>query len=107
MQNQLQKLKRQLENPSIEDGVLIDILETASDIICDIRNSDKVEKKYLSTQISIAVELYNKRGAEGQTSHNENGISRSYEKGDVSSSLLSRITPIAKTPWSKVRVITE
>lgn len=107
MQNQLQKLKRQLENPNIEDGVLIDILETASDIICDIRNSDKVEKKYLSSQISIAIEIYNKRGAEGQTSHNENGISRSYEKGDISPSLLSRITPIAKTPWSKVRVIVE
>lgn len=102
---QLQRLRKLVGNPSNEDDILIFCLENASDIICDIRNSDKVEDKYLTSQISIAVEIYNKRGAEGQISHTENGLSRSYEKGDISRSVIGRITPIVKTPFSKVRVI--
>ena len=34
-----------------------------------------------------------KRGAEGQTAHSENGISRSYESADVPSSMLNQIVP--------------
>lgn len=36
-------------------------------------------------------------------SHTENSIARVYEKSDVSDSLLRRITPMIKTPFSKVR----
>lgn len=104
---QLQRLRNQLGNPSNEDDVLDYCLERASDIICDIRNSDKVEKKYLTTQIAIAIELYNKRGAEGQGSHTENGISRVYASGDISHHLIRKITPIVKTPSSTIRVIEE
>lgn len=107
MNQQLHRLRSQLGNPSDEDEVLEYCLERASDIICDIRNSDKVEKKYLTTQIAIAIEIYNKRGAEGQTSHTENGISRVYASGDISHHLIRKITPVAKTPSSKVRVIEE
>ena len=103
--NQLLKLKRQLENPSNEDEILEYCLDRAKNIICELRNSDKVEPQYLSTQIAIAVEIYNKRGAEGQISHGENGISRGYEESNISKSLLAEITPIIKTPFSKVRVI--
>lgn len=39
--------------------------------------------------------LLNKRGAEGQTAHSENGISRSYEDGDVPPTLLRDIVPFA------------
>ena len=104
---QLEKLKIQLDNPDVDDGILIFCLDRAKDIICDIRNSDKVENKYLTTQIAIAIEIYNKRGAEGQGSHTENGISRVYVNGDISHHLIRKITPIAKTPSSKVRVIEE
>lgn len=102
---QFDKLKEQLGNPEGEDGILIFCLENAAEIICDIRNSDRVESKYLSTQISIAIEIYNKRGAEGQTSHVENGLHRNYEKGHISDSLISRITPMIKGLSGKVRVI--
>lgn len=105
--NLLDKLKRQLNFPKGQDGVLQFCLDSAEDIICDLRNSDKVEQKYKTTQISIAIELYNKMGAEGQIGHSEHGIGRSYEKADVSPSLLSRITPVVKTPFSKIRVIDE
>jgi len=44
-------------------------------------------------QLEIATYLLNKRGAEGQTAHSENGISRSYESADVPSSMLNQIVP--------------
>ena len=43
--------------------------------------SHTLPARYESRQVEIAAYLYNKRGAEGETSHNENGISRSYENG--------------------------
>lgn len=53
----------------------------------------EVPVKYEYIQLEIAAYLLNKRGAEGQTSHSENGISRSYENADVPSSMLRAITP--------------
>lgn len=102
---QLQKLKSLVANPIGEDEILQFCLDNAGDIICDIRNSDKVENVYLNRQISIAIEIYNKRGAEGQVGHDENGLVRIYEKGDVSDTVINKITPVAKTPFSKIRVI--
>ena len=102
---QLERLKQLIGSPSESDVVLEFYLENAKDIICDIRFSIDVEQKYLTQQIKIALELYNKRGAEGQASHGENGIMRTYEKADVSPSLLAQITPIAKTPFSQIRVV--
>ena len=49
-----------------------------------------VPPRYEQLQIQLAVELYSKRGAEGQTGHNENGISRSCTE---KSQLLSQIIP--------------
>lgn len=45
---------------------------------------------YEQIQIQLAVELYSKRGAEGQTSHSENGISRSWPEKNR---LLAQIMP--------------
>lgn len=56
---------------------------------------DTVPEKYEMLQIEIASYLINKRGAEGETSHSENGVSRSYESGDIPASLLRRIVPMA------------
>jgi len=102
---QLEKLKALLGSPPESDSVLQFYLDNASDIICDLRDSSSIETKYLTVQIKIAIELYNKRGAEGETGHSENGISRSYEKSDISQSTLGLITPIAKTPFSSMRVV--
>lgn len=55
----------------------------------------EVPEQYAHVQVEIAVYLLNKRGAEGQTSHSENGISRSYEDGDVPPTLLREIVPCA------------
>lgn len=53
----------------------------------------EVPRKYESLQCEIAVYLLNKRGAEGQISHSENGISRTYENGDVPASFLRTVIP--------------
>lgn len=49
-----------------------------------------VPARYEMLQIQLAAELYTKRGAEGQTSHSENGISRTWPE---KSALLARIVP--------------
>lgn len=53
----------------------------------------EVPPQYDTLQCEIAAYMLNKRGAEGQTSHSENGISRTYENADVPKSMLSTITP--------------
>lgn len=52
--------------------------------------------KYSANQIEIALYLLNKRGAEGEVSHSENGISRTYENADVPARMLSGIIPRGK-----------
>ena len=52
-----------------------------------------VPRKYHGLQLEIAAFMLNKRGAEGQNRHSENGISRSWGSSDVPEELLSRITP--------------
>lgn len=53
----------------------------------------EVPVQYSYLQVEIAAYMLNKRGAEGQTSHVENGISRSYENADVPASMLKSIVP--------------
>jgi hypothetical protein len=79
---------------------LVDVLDSAKAIILSRRypfgeQPDVLEKRYEDLQVRIAVELYNKRGVEGQTSHSENGVSRSYSSASVSEELLREITPKA------------
>lgn len=54
----------------------------------------EVPKQYEYLQVEIAVYLLNKRGAEGETAHSENGISRTYEDGDIPPTLLRQIVPV-------------
>jgi hypothetical protein len=54
----------------------------------------EVPTRYGFLQCEIAAYLLNKRGAEGQTGHSENGISRSYESADVPESMLGAVTPM-------------
>lgn len=52
-----------------------------------------VPHRYDFLQCEIAAYLWNKRGAEGQTGHSENGINRTYESADVPDSMLKEIVP--------------
>ena len=80
--------------------LLMILLEQAAGIVLNRRypygvpEGAEVPPEYEHIQMQIAVELFSKRGAEGQTAHNENGINRTYEAADVSPSLLRRIVPM-------------
>ena len=83
-----------------DDELLLVLVEQAEGIVLNKRYpfgvpaDATVPREYEHIQLQIAVELFSKMGAEGQTEHTENGISRSYEAADVSPSLLRRIIPI-------------
>ena len=53
----------------------------------------EVPRRYGYLQCDIAAYLLNKRGAEGQTGHSENGVSRSYASADVPEAMLREIVP--------------
>lgn len=55
---------------------------------------EEFPEMYDVIQVKITSYLLNKRGAEGETLHNENGVSRSYEDGDIPPSLLREIIPM-------------
>lgn len=103
---QLELFRSLLGEVPESDSVLQYYLDLASDVICGIRHSDSVESEYSNLQIQIAIEMFSKRGVEGQTSHGENGLNRGYESASVSPSLIQQITPYVKTPMSVKRVIT-
>lgn len=114
LNNQLEKLKVELSVTetqeyldSIED-LLKSKLEQAEYSILekryplvDFTETDEddnplypLEKKYYRLQIDIAIALYNRIGAEGESQHTENGVSRTYQSGgDVADNLLNRVVP--------------
>lgn len=55
---------------------------------------DEVELRYRDLQYRMALDIYNKRGAEGELAHSENGISRSYQSSWISEDLLLEVTPV-------------
>lgn len=92
------------DNDSIEwsDDVLLTYLTIAGRKIINRaypfrEDIDIVPKRYGILQCEIACYLLNKRGAEGETSHSENGISRAYGSADVPESMLSDIMPFCET----------
>ena len=77
-----------------------DILESAKAVILSRRfpfgeQPLEIEPRYNDLQIRIAVEMFNKQGAEGELAHSENGVSRTYSSANVSEELLREITPKA------------
>ena len=54
---------------------------------------EEVPRRYGVLQCELAAYLLNKRGAEGEVSHSENGISRTYENADVPESMLQDVIP--------------
>ena len=93
----LERLKIRITE-NVPDAELEDILESAKAVILSRRfpfgdHPYELENRYKDLQIRIAVEMFNKRGAEGETAHSENGVSRSYSSAGVSEELLREITP--------------
>jgi hypothetical protein len=80
------------------DDVLISYLKIAGEKIINRAypyddTVTEVPRRYGVLQCEIAQYLLNKRGADGETAHSENGISRTYENADVPESLMSEVIP--------------
>lgn len=78
------------------DDVLISYLKIAGEKIINRAypyddTVTEVPRRYGVLQCDIAKYLLNKRGADGETAHSENGISRTYENADVPDSLMSEV----------------
>lgn len=79
-----------------EDNVLKSELLAAESMILNkmypfgYEESMEVPPRYEQLQIKLAIELYTQRGAEGQVSMSENGITRTWT---TESRLLSQIVP--------------
>lgn len=56
----------------------------------------KVPEKYTMLQLKIASYMLNKRGAEGQIQHIENGVHRNYGDADIPENMLSDLVPFAQ-----------
>lgn len=82
-----------------DDDVLSTYLTLAKGVVLSraypYTEEDTVPTKYDTVHVEIAAYMLNKRGAEGETAHSENGVSRSYEDGDIPPTLLRRILPMA------------
>jgi hypothetical protein len=96
--DKLQTLKTLIGVDDSEDDLLLALLSLAEGKILERlypydHSKETLPTRYVGKQIEIAVYLYNKQGAEGQTAHSENGISRTYESADVPESMLRGIAP--------------
>ena len=99
-------LTRKLENRGLANAVdSEDIVEEINDAIAAVNErrrfeatpSIPFETKYESLIVKLALASITKYGAEGETSHEENGIVRNYDAaGEYPEALLSRIVPLAK-----------
>ena len=98
--DKLQTLKLLTGATDSEDGLLLALLSLAEGKILERlypydHSKETLPTRYVGKQIEIAVYLYNKQGAEGQTAHSENGVSRTYGSADVPESMLRGIAPFA------------
>ena len=99
-EEKINRVKVLISPDTASDELLGFLLEQAEGIILNRRypfgvpEGAKLTQMHELVQIRMAVELFGKMGAEGQVMHSENGISRTWEAGDVSPSLLRLIVPV-------------
>lgn len=55
---------------------------------------EMIPRKYEANVLQIAVYLYNRQGSEGEISHSENGINRSYESANIPAAYFNDIVPM-------------
>ena len=99
-----EKLKRncQVRDLVYEDYVYNDEIDSAINVVNQRRgftptNTKPYEEKYADLIYRLAMHSIAKMGAEGQTSHSENGISRGYGNANqYPNELLDEVIPLIK-----------
>jgi hypothetical protein len=82
-----------------EDSLLTLLLSNAQQLVInaaypyqdDTTATYTMPDRYAGVQVEAALRMYNMRGAEGETSHLENGVSRYYES--VNEYVANNVTP--------------
>lgn len=90
-------------NDDTTDAVISAYLTLAGKKICRLaypydNTITEVPEKYDAVHIDATVYLLNKRGGEGEITHAENGVSRTYESADLPASMLRVIVPVVGIP---------
>ncbi len=97
---QLKRLKIKL-GISLEDVTQDDLLnlylEDSKDTILELTHLKELPTSLNSSQIDLAIVYYNKQGIEGQTSHSEGGVSRSFEE-DIPNGIMKKIRSSRRLP---------
>lgn len=99
-----EKLKRncKVRDLAYEDEVYMDEIDSAISVVNRRRGFTPTEQKpyedkYADLIYRLAMHSLAKMGAEGQTSHSENGISRSYGNANqYPNELLDEVIPLVK-----------
>lgn len=66
--------------PASDNSFILRELADAEEAVLDLIGRDVMPERLVSVQIELAIIAYNKRGAEGESSRSEGGISRSFEE---------------------------
>lgn len=103
----LAELRLILDPDDDDEATLLSYLTQAKDVILnrmypymedDAYDGMEIPKRYEYKQIRVAAYLLNKRGAEGETQHIENGIHRNYKSSDVPEDMLWDVFPAVGIP---------
>ena len=102
-EKKLEMLSRMMDEDGTDEGILAVYLELAGQKILNrmypyLETYDglDVPDKYVAAQLKIACYMLNKRGAEGQIQHIENGIHRNYGAADIPDGMMADIVPFCK-----------
>lgn len=84
-------------NDTTKDSELNTLLDIAQEQILNKafpynKNVSSVPLRYENLQCRLTVDIYNRKGAEGESEHNENGVNRKYL---LDSELLKEVIPMA------------
>jgi hypothetical protein len=96
----IEKLKVLISPDTASDSLLSYLLEQSEGIILNRRypfgapEGATLSALHEQIQLRVAVEIFSKMGAEGQVMHTENGVTRTWEDGEISPSLLKTIVPV-------------
>lgn len=96
-------LRRMMGEDDTDRGILEAYLDLAGQKILNRMYPYKedyegleVPDRYLMVQLNICVYWLNKRGAEGEIQHIENGVHRNYGSSDVPDAMLKDVYPFAQ-----------
>lgn len=96
----LDELKTLVEvDDDSQDALLTIYLEQAKSAVSNYLypfgvGNEPIPRKYNSNILNIAVYLYNRQGAEGELSHSENGINRTYSSANIPTEYFVGIIPM-------------